>query len=440
MYSCGPTVYDHAHIGNLRTFTFQDILRRHLRRCGYDLLHVMNITDVDDKIITNAQEVNQSLSEYTAKYTKAFKRDAKMLRLEEPEHVTLATDHIDAMVALIRRLEEQGLTYQAEGSTYFRIANFGNYGRLARLDASGMRSGDRIDQDDYKKDDVRDFALWKAPKDGEPYWNSPFGPGRPGWHIECSAMAMQYLGETFDIHTGGVDLVFPHHENEIAQSEGATGKLFVRFWMHAEHLLVEGQKMSKSLGNFYTLRDLVGQGYSLAAIRYLLAATPYRKQLNFTLDGLKAAATAIERLRNFKRRLETETFPEGESGELSTAATEANEQFVAGMDDDLNTAQALGAVFNFVRDANTKIDAGEFLAGNREAASSVLNRFDSIFDVLTVEVESKVSSEEVERLIGERSRARKSRDFARADEIRDELQKQGVILEDSHDDTYWKYV
>ena len=439
MYSCGPTVYNHVHIGNLRTFAFQDVLRRHLRHCGFELLHVMNITDVDDKIIAGAAEAGQSLAEYTAQYIEAFKQDSKTLRLEEPEHVTAATEHIDAMIDLIRRLEKNGLTYQSEGSTYFRIANFTDYGKLTRLDTSGMQAGARVDQDEYEKDNARDFALWKASKDGEPHWDSPFGPGRPGWHIECSAMGMQYLGETFDIHTGGVDLVFPHHENEIAQSQGATGKPFVRFWVHAEHLLVDGQKMSKSLGNFYTLRDLVEQGHSPEAVRYLLISAPYRKQLNFTMDGLRAAATAIERLRNFRRRLETETFPEGENGRLSTAAAEANRQFVAGMDDDLNTAPALGAVFDYVRDANTKIDAGEFLEGNRQAAAEVLDLFDSIFDVLDAETAGKMPPEEIERLIDERVQARMTRNFARADEIRDELQRQGVILEDSREGTHWKY-
>ena len=343
------------------------------------------------------------------------------------------------MINLIRRLEKNGFTYQSEGSTYFRIANFAEYGKLARLDTSGMKAGARVDQDEYEKDNARDFALWKASKDGEPHWDSPFGPGRPGWHIECSAMGMEYLGETFDIHTGGVDLVFPHHENEIAQSQGATGKPFVRFWVHAEHLLIDGQKMSKSLGNFYTLHDLIEQGHSPEAIRYLLLSAPYRKQLNFTMDGLRAAATAIERLRNFKRRLETEGFPEGENAELSTAAVEANRQFVAGMDDDLNTAQALGAVFDFVRDANTKIDAGEFREGNRQSAAEVLDLFDSIFDVLNAETAGKVPSEEIEHLITERAEARKARNFARADEIRAQLQEQGVILEDSRDGTNWKY-
>ena len=456
IYSCGPTVYDYAHIGNLRTFMFQDILRRHLRHCGYALQHVMNVTDVDDKIIANAQKAGQSIQDYTAGYIRAFEEDTAKLRLERPEKITPATEHIDDMIELIRRLDENGYTYQSDGSTYFRIANFSGYGKLSKLDVKGIKAGARVDQDEYEKDDARDFALWKAAAPGEPSWDSPYGAGRPGWHLECPAMAMKYLGETFDIHTGGVDLVFPHHENEIAQSEGATGKPFVRFWLHAEHLLVEGQKMSKSLGNFYTLRDLLEKGFSPEAVRYLLASVPHRRQLNFTFDGLRAADAAIERLRNYKRRLETETFPEGCNPEITDLANKARRQFDAGLDDDLNTAQALGAVFEFLRETNTRMDNGEFRSDNVAEAKAVLDLFDSIFDVLTVplslsgadampemkdavEVSLTVSEEEIKRRIAERVEARKSRDFARSDEIRDELKERGVILEDTREGTRWKY-
>ena len=444
MYSCGPTVYNFVHVGNLRTFTFQDVLRRYLRHCGYELFHVMNVTDVDDKIIRGAGEAGQSLAEYTAEYRKAFEADTAQLRLETPERVTPATEHIGEMIELIGRLDKKGLTYQSDGSTYYRIAGFDAYGKLSHLDVKGIKAGARVDQDEYDKDDVRDFALWKASKPDEPSWESPYGAGRPGWHIECSAMAMKYLGESFDIHTGGVDLVFPHHENEIAQAEGASGKPFVRFWLHAEHLLVDGQKMSKSLGNFYTLRDLIERGFSADAIRYLLASVPYRKQLNFTFDGLKAAQTAIERLRNFKRRLDTETFPAGSNPNVSALADEARKKFEAGMDDDLNTAQALGAVFEFVRDVNTKMDntktdAGEFQADNAAEATGVLDLFDSIFDVLEVEQAGQVAADEIELLIEERLAARKARAFARSDAIRDDLKARGVILEDTPAGTRWKY-
>src|SRR5215472_9535320 len=311
MYTCGPTVYDFAHIGNFRTFTFVDLLRKCLRANGFALDHVMNITDVDDKIIRNAVARHQSLEDYTAVYTKAFLDDCAALRLELPQHLVCATSHIDDMVGAIQRLSAGGHTYASDGSTYFRIASFPGYGKLSHNDFSGNIAGARVDVDEYEKADARDFALWKAPKEGEPAWKTPIGPGRPGWHIECSVMAIKYLGETLDIHAGGVDLIFPHHENEIAQSESLTGKPFSRFWLHAEFLMVEGQKMSKSLGNYYTLRDLVKKGHAPESIRYLLASVPYRKSLNFTFDGLKSAQTAIERLRNFKLRLETDSFADG---------------------------------------------------------------------------------------------------------------------------------
>ena len=439
MYSCGPTVYNYVHIGNLRTFTFQDILRRRLRRSGFTLQHVMNITDVEDKIIKASIEAGQTIGQYTAKFHKAFDEDSASLRLQKPEKITLATDHIQQMIDLISRMTEKGHTYQSDGSTYFRIASFPDYGSLSRLDVGGIKAGARVDQDEYEKDDARDFVLWKAAKPGEPAWESPFGPGRPGWHIECSAMAMTHLGETFDIHTGGVDLAFPHHENEIAQSEAATGKPFVKYWVHAEHLLVDGQKMSKSLGNFYTLRDLLDKGFSAESIRYLLSSTPHTKQLNFTFDGLTGAATAIERLRNFARRIESGGFVQGSNPQIAAAADKALKEFDEGLDDNLNTAQALGAVFEFIRLGNTEIDAGGFKADNAEDARRVLGAFDEIFDVLEAEISGKLAAEEIDKLVAERVAARKSRDFARADEIRDELKAQDVIVQDTAGGATWHY-
>jgi len=439
MYTCGPTVYDFAHIGNFRTFTFVDILRKCLRANGFQLNHVMNITDVDDKIIRNAAAQHKELKDYTAIYTQAFLEDCATLRLERPERLVPATDHIDDMAAAISQLTSGSHTYTSDGSVYFRIATFPGYGKLSHNDFSGNLAGARVDVDEYEKADARDFALWKAPKEGEKFWDTAIGPGRPGWHIECSVMAIKYLGETLDIHAGGIDLVFPHHENEIAQSESLTGKTFSRFWLHAEFLMVEGQKMSKSLGNYFTLRDVVARGYQPEAIRYLLTSVPYRKSLNFTFDGLKSAATAIDRLRNFKLRLETDKYPEGAHEPLTLRTTAAEQAFTDSLNDDLNTAEALAAVFEYVRDTNSAMDSGEFRAGNVAAALAFLARFDSIFDVLRpTEQAGQLSDGAVDALIEERTAAKKARNFARADQIRQELLDQGIILEDTKSGVRWK--
>jgi cysteinyl-tRNA synthetase len=439
MYTCGPTVYDFAHIGNFRSFTFVDLLRKCLRLNGFKLQHVMNITDVDDKIIRNAVAQHKPLDEYTNIYTEAFLEDCRTLRLERPEVLARATTHIQEMAQAIGKLSETGHTYSSDGSVYFKISTFPGYGKLSHNDFSGNMAGARVDVDSYEKADARDFALWKAPKEGEPFWDTPLGPGRPGWHIECSVMAIQYLGATLDIHAGGVDLVFPHHENEIAQSESLTGKTFARFWLHAEFLMVEGQKMSKSLGNYYTLRDLLAKDYTPEAIRYLLASVPYRKQLNFTFDGLKAAAIAIERLRNFKRRLETDKYPEGldEAGVARTA--QAGQAFRDALSDDLNTAEALASVFEYIRDANSAMDAGKFQAGNAARALEFLQLFDSIFDVLRPAAkEGELSDADIDARIAERTAAKKARNFALADQIRDQLLALGIILEDTKSGVRWK--
>lgn len=438
MYTCGPTVYDYAHIGNFRTFTFVDILRRWLRASGFGLEHVMNITDVDDKIIRNAVAQHKSLKDYTAIYTEAFLDDCKKLRLERPEMVVAATDHIDDMVDAIEKLGTSRHTYTSDGSVYFRISSFPGYGKLSHNDFSGNIAGARVDVDSYEKADARDFALWKAPKEGEPFWDKRIGPGRPGWHIECSVMAIKYLGQTLDIHAGGVDLIFPHHENEIAQSESLTGAPFARFWLHAEFLMVEGQKMSKSLGNYYTLRDVLERGNQPEAIRYLLASVPYRKSLNFTFDGLKSAKTAIDRLRNFKLRLETDRYTEGLDESLAARTAQACKAFTDSMNEDLNTAEALGAVFEYIRDANSAMDSGAFRAENVKPALDLLNQFDFVFDVLQPSVSSGISDSEVDAKIAERAAAKKAKDFARADQIREELLAQGVILEDTKAGVRWK--
>jgi cysteinyl-tRNA synthetase len=439
MYTCGPTVYDYAHIGNFRSFVFFDVLRKWLRASGFLLNHVMNITDIDDKIIRNAVARKQSLADYTAVYTQAFFDDAKMLRLEMPEHVARATEHIPAMAHAIHELTEKGFTYESDGSIYFRIASFPEYGKLSHNDFSGNRAGARVDLDTYEKDDARDFVLWKAPKDGEPFWDTEVGKGRPGWHIECSVMAIHYLGETLDLHAGGIDLTFPHHENEIAQSESLTGKPFARFWMHAEFLLVEGQKMSKSLGNFFTLRDILERGYAPETVRYLLTSVPYRKSLNFTFEGLKSAATAIERLRNYRLRLETARFPDGVSEGMANRTEEADRQFTEALDDDLNTAEALAAVFEYVRETNSAMDAGVFTAGNVAGANAFLTRFDSIFDVLKPTPKAgSLGDADIEALVKERTGAKKARNFARSDEIRNQLSAEGILLEDTKDGVRWK--
>jgi cysteinyl-tRNA synthetase len=452
IYTCGPTVYDYAHIGNFRTFVFQDILRRFLHSRGLTVLQVMNLTDVDDRIIQNAAAAGMSIRDYTEKYIQAFLDDMKALDLEMPEEVVRATDHIEDMVDLILRLREKGMTYTSEGSIYYRISQFPSYGKLSKIDLAGMKSGARVDNDRYEKDDARDFALWKAPKAGEHFWETRIGAGRPGWHIECSAMAMKYLGETLDIHTGGIDLAFPHHENEIAESEAATGRPFAKLWLHAEHLIIDGEKMSKSLGNFFTLRDLFAKGQKPSTIRYLLLSVPYRRQLNFTADSVKQAENSVERLRNFLARLKNERFSAGSNPKMEERAKQALADFDAGLADDLNTAVALASIFDLVRDVNTAMDRGEFLQQDAAPMVAAMEKFDAILAVLADDDEEKLrqlgfspelprlTAEQIEALIEERKAAKKRRDFKRSDEIRQQLTNSGIILEDTRDGSVrWKY-
>ncbi|HYP26288.1 MAG TPA: cysteine--tRNA ligase [Blastocatellia bacterium] len=437
MYACGPTVYDFGHIGNFRTFVAVDLLRRYLKYSGYDVVHVMNITDVEDKIIRDMRASGKGLREFTDYYITEFLRDVDLLNIERPEHLPRATDHVPEMVEIMDRLTEAGHTYDSEGSLYFRIASFKDYGKLSGLKLEGNKAGARVDVDEYDKDDARDFVLWKAPKEGEPTWETSYGAGRPGWHLECSAMSMKYLGESFDIHCGGVDLIFPHHENEIAQSEGATGKPFVRNWFHVEFLQVEGERMSKSKGNFYTVRQLIEKGYSPDAIRYLLLSVPYRTQLNFTMDGLRAAESALDRLRNFRRRVSDFEGGDGSSPRAAEIIKRARADFEAAMDDDLNTSGALGAIFEFVREVNIALDAGDFQSEDRAATLDLLGRVDSVLGVLGEE-KKEMLDPEVDAMIEARNSARASRDFAGADRIRNELAERGIILEDTPQGTRWK--
>ncbi len=467
MYACGPTVYDFGHIGNFRTFIAVDLLRRFLLQSGFRVHHVMNITDVDDKIIRNAARDGVSVKEYTAKYERAFLEDVAALNIQQPELVH-ATDYIPDMAGFIAGLQEKGFAYRTEdGSYYFRIAKFPAYGKLSKRDFAGMQDGARVDVDEYEKDNARDFALWKSPKPGEASWETQIGPGRPGWHVECSVMSMKVLGETFDIHTGGEDLIFPHHENEIAQSEAYSGKPFAHLWFHPRFLLVEGEKMSKSAGNFYTLRDLTLKGHKPSSIRYLLASVPYRNQLNFTFDGLHQAAASVERLRNFQWRLTSGKFPAGVNDSLNDLAKAAENNVRAAMEDDLNTAQAQACIFDLVRAANAAMNAGEMKQENVAPMLKALERFDTLFGVLqdddaakmkavvewakSAGRESEISQEtwnavqqgqSTDAQIGEKvaqmEEARRARNFSVSDSIRAELASAGILIEQTKEGARWR--
>jgi cysteinyl-tRNA synthetase len=465
MYACGPTVYDYGHIGNFRTFLQVDVLRRFLKLTGTKVRHVMNITDVDDRILNNAATAGISIGAYSARFEQAFFEDMKVLRIEMPEVIARATEHIPRMVELVQKLAKAGAAYQTEdGSWYFRLAAFPEYGKLSKKDLSGMEDGARVDLDEYEKDSARDFALWKAAKPGETSWETAIGRGRPGWHLECSAMAMEFLGESFDLHAGGEDLIFPHHENEIAQSESVTHKPFARHWMHVRFLLVDGRKMSKSEGNFYTLRDLLLKGHKASAIRLALISVPYRHQYNFTFEGLTEATSAVERLRTFRQRLTSGGFAEGSNPALQTATERAQADYIAALANDLNTAEARAPIFELLRAANTAMDQGQLRAGDRDAILAVLASFDAVFDVMEdgdaeatrralewAEQEGRLNEvapellarqgltdAAIEALVAERTQAKKQRNFARADQIRKELAEKGVVLEDSKDGVRWK--
>jgi cysteinyl-tRNA synthetase len=465
MYACGPTVYDYGHIGNFRTFLQIDILRRVLLLTGTQVRHVMNITDVDDKIIRNAAALDIPIDKYTARFEQAFFEDLESLRIQRPEVIARATEHIPRMVALVQKLAANGAAYQTEdGSWYFRLSAFPEYGKLSKKDLSGIEDGARVDVDEYEKDSARDFALWKAAKPGETSWDTAIGRGRPGWHIECSAMAMEYLGDSFDLHAGGEDLMFPHHENEIAQSESVTHKPFARHWMHVRFLLVDGRKMSKSEGNFFTLRDLLLKGYKASAIRLALVSVPYRHQLNFTFDGLIEATNAIERLRTFSNRLKLARLQPGANPAIQEASKMAQAGYLAALTNDLNTAEARAPIFDLIRAANTAIDQNRLLSEDREAILAVLASFDAVFDVIEdrdaeptrralewaaeagrlddvspeLRARQSLTDEAIDALVAERTLAKRQRNFARADQIRNELAEKGVVIEDSKDGVRWK--
>ena len=438
MYTCGPTVHDFAHIGNFRTYVFEDVLRRHLKS-KWKLVHVMNITDIDDKIMRKAVEKGIGIRDYTAPFTAAFFEDSARLRIEKPDVITLATDYIPEMIDLVERLLANGHAYREGNSIYFRISSFPAYGRLSRLDRRELKVGARIDADEYEKEQPNDFVLWKGPKDDtEPRWDAPFGTGRPGWHLECSAMAMKQLGETLDIHCGGVDNIFPHHENEIAQSEAVTSKPFARMWVHGEHLLIEGEKMAKSKGNFYTLRDLLDKGFNAQAIRYLLLSVQYRKQLNFTMDGLAQAQHSLDRIREFVFRLQTAKLQDGTNAELTQAIATARNQFEAGLDDDLNTPQALGAIFNLIRACNIALDRDQLHEDDRAAILAWLAKVDTRLAIIPSTEDLGVKDDEIEALISGRNDARRSRNFAEADRLRQELLDRGIVIEDTREGTKWR--
>jgi cysteinyl-tRNA synthetase len=445
MYTCGLTVYARGHIGNFRTFVCLDVLRRTLRHLlGYNVRGVMNFTDVDDRTIAGALSAGKDLTSYTDQFIAMFRDDARALGLEPVEESPRATDpeNIKAMADLVNSLDRRGHTYRSNGSVYFKIATLPDYGKLARLDHQGMLDGARVDSDNYNKEDVRDFVLWKATKPDEPTWDVVDPPGRPGWHLECSAMALRLLGEPpIDIHAGGIDLVFPHHENEIAQSEGATGRPFSRFWVHVEYLLVDDQKMSKSLGNTYTVPDLSAKGYRPSAVRYLLLSAHYRKQLNFTWASLTQAEESLRRILDFLARVETVS-AEGTHEPVAARVAEARQAFVDALQSDLNTAGALGAIFELVRSLNSSIDAGELGRADLPAIRDAFALFDATLGIISLrraeDEQPPVPIDEIEKLIEERNAARRRRDFAMADRIRDELADRGVLLEDSPTGTRWK--
>ncbi len=439
MYACGPTIYDYAHIGNLRTFLFVDILRRYLEFRGFEVEFVMNLTDVEDKIIKASKEKGVSIFEYTQQYEQAFFEDIDTLKIKHATHHPKATGHIDDIVEMIRTLREKGFTYEKDGSIYYRISSFDKYGKLSGVTPESTMAGARVDADEYEKDDPRDFVLWKAHKKGEHYWDTELGPGRPGWHIECSVMSTKYLGNHFDIHCGGEDLIFPHHENEIAQSEACTGEEFVNYWLHCRHLLVEGEKMSKSKGNFYTLRELLNEGHNPMAIRFYVVSSHYRSPLNFTQEGLRGTHNSWNRIMDFHQRIKElidSNVGAPKNKELEEVCESCLKQFIQHMDDDLDTPRACAVFFDTIRDANRLLDEHAISSDQAQEVLDLIHKIDSVIGM--IKEEEVLLDEEIEQLIEERQEARKHRDFAKADSIRDRLAEQGILLEDTRGGVRWK--
>lgn len=439
LYTCGPTVYDFAHIGNLRAYIFEDLLKRFLVFRGFKVTHVMNITDVDDKTIKGASAEKVKLQEFTKKYIDAFFDDIRKLYISDADYYPRATDHIPDMVKIIKGLLEKGYAYKKDGSVYFNISKFPNYGRLSKIDLKELRPRKRIESDEYEKESANDFALWKDKKEGEPFWETEVGTGRPGWHIECSAMSSKYLGQTFDIHCGGVDNIFPHHENEIAQSEAFFGEKFVNYWLHCHHLIVDGEKMSKSKGNFYTLRDLLAKNVDPYALRFLLLSTHYRKMLNFTFEALEGASSSLKRINDFLYELKNRPFAKGENKDISRLVEDTNKKFIAGLDDDLNISVALRALFEMIRKANILISQEKvYREDGKKLMSSILS-LDNVLAVLPGEEEETLSSKLMKK-IKEREKARTDNNYELADQMRKELLKEGIVLEDTKDGVRWKVI
>lgn len=439
LYTCGPTVYDYAHIGNFRAYMFEDLLKRFLVFMDYRVTHVMNITDVDDKTINGANAEGVTLQEYTKKYIDSFFEDIDTLRIARADHYPKATEHIPEMVKMIKGLLDKGYAYEKDGSVYFSIAKFPDYGRLSKINLEELKPGERVESDEYDKESANDFALWKHKKEGEPFWETEIGPGRPGWHIECSVMSSKYLGETFDVHCGGTDNMFPHHENEIAQSEAYFGKKFVNYWLHCRHLIVDGEKMSKSKDNFYTMRDMLQKNVDPVVLRFLLLSTHYRKMLNFTFEALDQANASLQRIKDFLYELKNHPFKEGESKAVSKIIDRTRKNFAEGLSDDLNISVALRVLFDMIREVNSLIAKNKVFSQDAEKLMNLIHSIDSVLGVLPEEKEELLPAE-ITKKIEEREKARKDKDFESADRIRDELLDLGIILEDTKDRVRWKRV